>query len=97
MTHLIGLVRLPILRHVFQQKTVQQAVLNTTQRWQFGTDKFVLTTRARGGTGTYQTWLRGKREVKVTGLVTAEVVRRIVLQQPPAGVFHIGVPPTSVR
>ena len=89
MTHLIGLARLPILRFVFQQRPVTQLILNLTQRWQFGTEEFVLTTRACGETGIYQAWLRGKREARVTGLVAAEVVHRIALQRPPAGVFHI--------
>jgi hypothetical protein len=89
MTRLIGLARLPILRRLFRQRTVKQLLLNTTQRWQFGTDDFVLTTRARGKAGIYQAWLRGKREAQVTGLVAAEVVHRIILQQPAAGVFHI--------
>lgn len=89
MTHLIGLARLPILRHLFQQGAIRQLLLNTTQRWQFGSDEFVLTTRACGGTGSYQAWLRGKREAMATGLVAAEVVHQLIIEQHPVGVFHI--------
>ncbi len=89
MTHLIGLARLPALRYLFQQKPVQALFLTVTQRWQHGTQDFVLTTRACGGTGFYQAWLRGKGEAAVTGLVAAEVIRRIILQPPSPGVFHI--------
>jgi hypothetical protein len=89
MTHLIGLARLPILRNVFRKRSVQQIVVNMTQRWQFGTDDIVLTTRARGRSGSVQAWLRGNRETRLTGLVAAEVVRRMIRQPPPAGVFHI--------
>jgi hypothetical protein len=64
-------------------------LLDATQRWQFGTDDFVLTTRACGATGIYQAWLRGKGEARVTGLVTAEVVRRMMIEPPAAGVVHI--------
>lgn len=89
MTHLIGLARLPILRHLFRQRAIKQLLLNTTQRWQFGTDDFVLTTRASRGTDTYQAWLRGKREGVATGLVAAEVVQRLMMHHLPAGVYHI--------
>jgi saccharopine dehydrogenase (NAD+, L-lysine forming) len=89
MTQLIGLARLPILRHLFQQNAIKQFLLNTTQRWQFGSDEFVLTTRACGAAGRYQAWLRAKREASVTGLVAAEVVHQMMIEQLPAGVFHI--------
>ncbi len=89
MTHLIGLARLPVLRHLFRQKTVKQLLLNLTQRLQFGSDEFVLTARARGSTGSYQAWLRGKREALAAGLVAAEVVRRLMTESPPTGVYHI--------
>ncbi len=89
MTRLIGLARLPIVRGLFRQDAIKRLLLNLTQRRQFGSEEFVLTTRARGAKGTYQAWLRGTREVDVTGLVTAEVVRRIVLQPPAPGVHHI--------
>lgn len=89
MTNLIRLARLPILRSLFKQGTIKQFLLNTTQRWQFGTDEFVLTTHARGATGSYQAWLRGKREVEVTALVAAEVLCRLIMEPLPAGVFHI--------
>jgi hypothetical protein len=89
MTHLIGLARLPVLRHLFRQKTVKGFLLNLTQRLQFGSDKFVLTTRACGSTGCYQAWLHGKREAVATGLVAAEVIRRLIAEPPPAGVYHI--------
>jgi hypothetical protein len=46
MTQLIGLARLPILRRVFQKRTVTQFILNLIQGWRFGTDDFVLATRA---------------------------------------------------
>jgi saccharopine dehydrogenase-like NADP-dependent oxidoreductase len=68
MTHLIGLARLPILRHLFRQRMVTQIILNMTQGWQFGTDEFVLTTRARGKTGIYQAWLHGEGEDSVYGI-----------------------------
>jgi saccharopine dehydrogenase-like NADP-dependent oxidoreductase len=89
MTHLIGLARLPVLRHLFQQKSVKRLLLHTTQRLQFGSDEFVLTTRARGGAGSYQAWLRGKREAVATGLVAAAVVHRLLIEPPPVGVYHI--------
>lgn len=89
MTHLIGLARLPLLRWLFRQRPVRHLLLSATQRWQFGTDDFVLTTRARGRSGTYQAWLRGKREALATGLVAAEVVRYLIHGQYTAGVFHI--------
>lgn len=89
MTGLITLARLPVLRGLFQQSGVKQLLLNATQRVQFGTDEFVLTTRAQGSTGSYQAWLRGTRETVATGIVTAEVVRRILTERSPAGVYHI--------
>ena len=89
MTQLIGLARLPILRRLFQQQPVKKFILNMTQRWRFGTDEFVLATRARGANGTYQAWLCGKGATRVTGLATAEVVHRVVTKQPVAGVYHI--------
>ena len=89
MTHLVGLARLPVLRHLFQQRPIKRLLLNTTQRWQYGADDFVLTTRACNDTGSYQAWLRGKREAEATGLVAAKVVHRIVVEPPPTGVFHI--------
>jgi hypothetical protein len=52
MTHLIGLAHLPILRRLFQRSRVKQLLLNTIQRWQFGTDDFVVTTLVGGATGT---------------------------------------------
>jgi saccharopine dehydrogenase (NAD+, L-lysine-forming) len=89
MTHLIGLARLPVFRQLFQWKAVKRLLLNTTQRLQFGSDKFVLTVRACGSTGDYQAWMHGKREALATGLVAAEVVRRLMTESPPAGVYHI--------
>lgn len=89
MTHLIGAARLPVLRHLFRQSAIQQLFLKVTQRWQFGSDEFVLTTRANGAAGSYQAWLRGKSEVRVTGLVTAQVVRCIMQNSYAAGVYHI--------
>lgn len=89
MTQLITLARLPILRWLFRQNAVKQLLLSTTQRMQFGTDEFVLTTRAQGNTKSYQAWLRGKRETLATGIVTAEVIRRLLTERFPAGVYHI--------
>lgn len=89
MTQLIGLARLPILRRLFQQRTVTQFILTMTRRWRFGTDEFVLASCACGETGTYQAWLRGKGATRVTGLAAAEVIHRVVTEQPSAGVFHI--------
>lgn len=89
MTHLIGLARVPVLRRLFRQNSVKRLLLNTTQRLQFGSDEFVLTTRAQGSTGSYQAWLRGKREALATGLVAAEVVHRLMVEPSPAGVYHI--------
>lgn len=89
MTQLIGLARLPVLRRLFQYNTIRRLLLKTTQSWQFGSDEFVLMTQARGAVSCHQAWLRGKREAVATGLVAAEVVRRLVTEQPPAGVYHI--------
>jgi saccharopine dehydrogenase (NAD+, L-lysine forming) len=89
MTHLIGLARLSGLRRLFRHKAIQRLLLNTTQRLQFGSDQFVLTARAWSSTGCYQAWLHGKREALATGLVAAEVVRRLMTESPPAGVYHI--------
>jgi hypothetical protein len=89
MTHLITLARLPFFRGVFQRQFVKRFLLNITQRLQFGSDEFVLTTYAQGSSGSYQAWLRGKREAVATGLVAAEVAHRIMLQRFPEGVYHI--------
>lgn len=95
MTRLIGLARLPLLGRWFKWKPIKQLLLNSTQKIHFGTDEFVLSTRAygsrTGGTGsaTYQTWLRGRREALVTGLVAAEVIHRLISGQHPSGVYHI--------
>ncbi len=88
-TQLITLARLPLLRRLFRQRPVQKILLNSTQRLQFGSEAFVLTTRACGQAGVYQAWLHGQGEARVTGLVTAEVVRQMLEQPPAAGVFHI--------
>jgi hypothetical protein len=89
MTRLIGLARLPVLRRLFRQNRIRQLLLKSTQRWQFGSDEFVLTTRACGAGGSYQAWLRANREVEVTGLVAAEVVQRLLAEPPLAGVYHL--------
>lgn len=89
MTHLITLARLPLFRSMFQRQFVKRILLNITQRLQFGSDEFVLTTYAQGSSGSYQAWLRGKREAVATGLVAAEVVHRLTLQHFPEGVHHI--------
>jgi hypothetical protein len=89
MTRLVGLARLPILSGLFQRQWVKQFLLNATQRLQFGSDEFVLTTQAHGQTVSYQTWLRGKREAVATGLVASEVIRRLLRQPFSAGVYHI--------
>lgn len=89
MTHLITLARLPLFRGIFERRFIKRSLLNMTQRLQFGSDEFVLTTYAQGGSGSYQTWLRGKREAVATGLVAAEVIHRLTLQRFPEGVYHI--------
>lgn len=89
MTRLIGLARLPALRSLFQRHSIQAFLLNATQRWQIGRDDFVLTTRACGDKGVYQAWLHGKGEARATGLVTTEVIRRLLAQPQATGVFHI--------
>lgn len=89
MTQLVGLARNPVLRRLFQSGPARRALLGMTQRFQFGSEEFVLTTRACGETGTYQAWIRGTREAEVTGLVTAEIVRRMAAERHTAGVYHI--------
>ena len=89
MTTLIGLARLPLLKPLFQHSAVRRLLLSTTQRLQFGSEEFVLSTVARGARGCYQAWLRGRREAAATGLVTAEVVHRLMADPHPVGVFHI--------
>jgi saccharopine dehydrogenase (NAD+, L-lysine forming) len=88
-THLIRLARLPLIRTLLQKNAVKQFSLNLLQRWQVGSDDFVLTTRARSGAALYQAWLSGKSEAEITGLVAAEVVHRMIAQPRDAGVFHI--------
>jgi len=89
MTQLVGLARRPLLRGLFRREAVKRALLSLTQRFQFGSEEFVLTTRASGETGIYQAWLRGTREAEVTGLVTAEIVDRITMEHSAPGVYHI--------
>jgi hypothetical protein len=89
MTQLIALARVPVLRGLFRRQAVRRFLLNSTQRFQFGTDEFVLATQAYGQNGRYQAWLRGRREAVATGLVAVEVVRRMQEQRPSAGVHHI--------
>ena len=89
MTQLVGLARRPLLRGLFRREAVKRALLGLTQRFQFGSEEFVLTTRACGGTGAYQAWLRGTREAEVTGLVTAEIVHRLATEHHAPGVYHI--------
>jgi saccharopine dehydrogenase-like NADP-dependent oxidoreductase len=88
-THLIGMARLPVLRQLFQQPSIQRLFLKATQRWQFGSDEFVLAACATGAACSYRAWLRGQSEVKITALVAAEVIRRIAQNSYPAGVHHI--------
>lgn len=89
MTRLIGLGRSRLLRPLFQTENVRRLLLSSTQRFHFGTEEFVLLTRAKGANGIYQAVLRGCREAAVTALVAAEVVRMISAEPIEAGVHHI--------
>lgn len=89
MTHLIGFARFPIFRSLFQHTLMQNFLLYLTQNLRFGSDYFVLTTQAERENDHYQMWLSGRSEARVTGLVTAEVLRQMMTKHPSAGVFHI--------
>ncbi len=89
-THFIGLVRILRLGWLFRNPTFRNWLVSVIQKFRFGSDVFVLTSRVKGTPRDqeYQSWLKGNGEAEITALVTAQIATNFVEKQFESGVYH---------
>ena len=89
-THFIGLVRILRLGWLFRNPAFRNWLVSVIQKFRFGSDVFVLTSRVIGNLPgqVYQSWLRGKGEAKITALIATESILKLIQSRPPTGVYH---------
>ena len=89
-THFIGLVRILRLGWLFRNPTFRNWLVSVIQKFRFGSDVFVLTSRVKGTPPDqeYQSWLKGNGEAEITALVTAQIATNFVEKQFESGVYH---------
>ena len=89
-THFIGLVRILRLGWLFRYPAFRSWLVSVIQKFRFGSDVFVLTSRVKGNLPgqVYQSWLRGNGEAEITALIAAESILKLIQNRPPTGVYH---------
>lgn len=89
-THFIGLVRILRLGWLFRNPTFRCWLVSVVQKFRFGSDVFVLTSRVTGNLPdqVYQCWLKGNGEAEITALVAAESILKLIQKRLPTGVHH---------
>lgn len=92
-TTLLGLARKSRLLSLLRLPAVEDVAVNLLRAVQIGSDQYVVKIEAQGNVSgkpmVYTAAVSGKNEARSTGLVAAEVARRLHGEPLPAGVFHI--------
>ena len=91
-TYLLALIKKSGLSRVLKIKSVENFLISMLKRFPYGSEEFVI--KVEGGNMSekgvsYECSLRGERQGRVTGLVTARVAEKLVSSSFPPGVFHI--------
>lgn len=89
-THLIGLIRALRLGWLFRNSVFRNWVVSAIQKFSFGSDVFVLTSRVTDEQSDlpYQSWLKGNGEAEITALIAAETIQKLFHNKFPTGVYH---------
>lgn len=91
-TSLLALMKKTKLSRIFTIKKVERFVTGLLKRMNIGSDEFVIKVEGSGfrrNEALYECSLKGNGEGRVTGLVAASIVEKLVDFAYPSGVFHI--------
>lgn len=86
---LLALLTFPLLRFIAASPWRSRFAAKAMLRFRFGSDRAALAVEVQGRDGSQRAQLEGRKEARITALVTALAVEHILRTGAPAGVRHI--------